>query len=101
MSGPQSSGALLETAGKQGFQVKIVSIEHIGELETEIMVLEGMVEVVHRNDLDSPQMLMAGGTGFADFKSLQRMANLTPEICERRTSMLRTYVGWIQKQVHG
>lgn len=37
MNGPQLSKALLESTGKQGFQVKIVSIEHVGELETEIM----------------------------------------------------------------
>lgn len=37
MSGPQLNSALLERTGKQGFQVKIVSIEHVGDLETEIM----------------------------------------------------------------
>jgi len=37
MYGPQSSRALHESIEKQGFQVKIVSIEHVGELETEIM----------------------------------------------------------------
>jgi epoxyqueuosine reductase len=37
MSDPQSSRALTESTGKQGFQVKIVSIGHVGELETEIM----------------------------------------------------------------
>ncbi len=37
MSGPQLSRALYESIGKQGFQGKIISIEHVGELETEIM----------------------------------------------------------------
>lgn len=37
MSGPQLNSALFERTGKQGFQVKIVSIEHVGDLETEIM----------------------------------------------------------------
>ena len=37
MSSPQLSRALNESTGKQGVQVKIVSIEHVGELETEIM----------------------------------------------------------------
>jgi len=37
MNGTQLSKALLESTGEQGFQVKIVSIEHVGELETEIM----------------------------------------------------------------
>ena len=36
MSGPPSNRALLEMTGKQGIQVKIVSIEYVGELETEI-----------------------------------------------------------------
>jgi epoxyqueuosine reductase len=37
MNGPQLSKALLESTGEKGFQVKIVSIEHVGELEIEIM----------------------------------------------------------------
>jgi epoxyqueuosine reductase len=37
MNGPQLSKALHESIGKQGFQGKIVSIEHVKELETEIM----------------------------------------------------------------
>jgi epoxyqueuosine reductase len=37
MSGLQLSRALHESLGKQGFQGKIVSIEHVKELETEIM----------------------------------------------------------------
>ena len=37
MNGPQLSRALYESIGKQGFQGKIVSIEHVKELETEIM----------------------------------------------------------------
>jgi epoxyqueuosine reductase len=34
-----SNRALFEITGKKGIQVKIVSIEHVGELETEIMTL--------------------------------------------------------------
>jgi epoxyqueuosine reductase len=37
MNGPQLSKALHKSIGKQGFQGKIVSIEHVKELETEIM----------------------------------------------------------------
>lgn len=37
MNGPQLSRTLNESIGKQGFQGKIVSIEHVKELETEIM----------------------------------------------------------------
>jgi epoxyqueuosine reductase len=37
MNDPQSSKAFQESIGKQGFQGKIVSIEHVKELETEIM----------------------------------------------------------------
>ena len=37
MNGPQSSKALYESIGKQGYQGKIVSVEHVDELETEIM----------------------------------------------------------------
>ena len=37
MSVQPSNRALFEIAGKNGIQVKIVSIEHVGELETEIM----------------------------------------------------------------
>jgi epoxyqueuosine reductase len=37
MNGPQISSALHERVGKQGFQGKIVSIEHVKELEAEIM----------------------------------------------------------------
>jgi epoxyqueuosine reductase len=37
MNGPQLSRALYESIGKQGFKGKIVSIEHVNELETEIM----------------------------------------------------------------
>ena len=37
MNGPQLSRALHDSIGKQGFQGKIVSIEHVKELETEIM----------------------------------------------------------------
>ena len=37
MSGPLLNSVLLDRTGKQGFQVKIVSIEHVGDLETEIM----------------------------------------------------------------
>jgi epoxyqueuosine reductase len=37
MNGPQISSALHERIGKQGFQGKIVSIEHVKELEAEIM----------------------------------------------------------------
>jgi epoxyqueuosine reductase len=37
MNGPQLSKALHESIGKQGFQGKIVPIEHVKELETEIM----------------------------------------------------------------
>ena len=38
MNGPQPSRALYESIEKKGFQGKIVSIEHISELETEIMI---------------------------------------------------------------
>ena len=37
MNGPQFNKALHESIGKQGFQGKIVPIEHVKELETEIM----------------------------------------------------------------
>lgn len=37
MNGPQLNKALYERIDKQGFQAKIVSIEHVKELETEIM----------------------------------------------------------------
>lgn len=37
MNGPQLSRTLNESIAKQGFQGKIVSIEHVKELETEIM----------------------------------------------------------------
>lgn len=37
MNGPQLSRTLYESIAKQGFQGKIVSIEHVKELETEIM----------------------------------------------------------------
>jgi epoxyqueuosine reductase len=37
MNGPQLSKALHESMGKHGFQGKIVSIEHVKELKTEIM----------------------------------------------------------------
>jgi epoxyqueuosine reductase len=37
MSEQQLDSALLESTGKQGFQIRIVSIEHVKELETEIM----------------------------------------------------------------
>jgi epoxyqueuosine reductase len=37
MKGSQLNRVLYETIGKQGFQGKIVSIEHVTELETEIM----------------------------------------------------------------
>lgn len=73
----------------------------VTELETEISVLEGAVEVVHRNHLDSPRLLMAGVTGFADFSSLQTAQPMAPEMCERRKSLLRTYVGWVQEQMNG
>ena len=37
MSGPQLNSALFESTRKQGYQIRVVSIEHVGELETEIM----------------------------------------------------------------
>ena len=37
MNDPQLSKAFHESIGKQGVQGKIVSIEHVKELETEIM----------------------------------------------------------------
>ena len=37
MSGPPSNPALFEITDKQGIKIKIVSVEYVGELETEIM----------------------------------------------------------------
>ena len=37
MSGPQSSSVFYERIEKHGFRGKIISIEHVRELETEIM----------------------------------------------------------------
>jgi ferric-dicitrate binding protein FerR (iron transport regulator) len=73
----------------------------VTELETEIMVLEGAVEVVHRSSPGSFRRLAAGRTGFADHRSLQSSAALTPELCERRTTLLRTYVEWVEHQMRG
>jgi len=72
----------------------------VTELETEIAVLEGNAEVIHRYHRNHPRELATGGTVFADFKTVQVAQNLAPEVCESRTNMFKAYVSWVQKQVH-
>jgi epoxyqueuosine reductase len=67
MSSPQSSRALTESTGKQGFQVKIVSIEHVGELETEIMTR-------YQKGLLDPDLYDAYLASF-DFECQRKLAN--------------------------
>jgi len=70
----------------------------VTELETEVAVLEGSTEVIHRYHSDKLQELTAGGTVYVDFNALQVAQNLTPEVCQSRTSLFRTYISWVQKQ---
>ena len=65
MSGLQSNSALFENTGKQGIQVKIVSIDHIGELETEIMTR-------YKNGLLNPDLYDAYLASF-DFACQQKL----------------------------
>lgn len=73
----------------------------VTELETEISVFEGDVEVVHRDDRDRILHLATGGTGFADHRTLQMTNSLDSEMCQRRVSLFRTYVGWVKNQMKG
>lgn len=73
----------------------------VTELETEVTVLEGAVEVVHRKRPNSPQVVSSGGTAMADFRTLQTAELLDRRICRRRTALLRTYVGWVRDQMEG
>lgn len=70
----------------------------VTELETEVAVLDGNAEVIHRYHLDKLQELAAGGTVYIDFNTLQVAHNLAPEVCQSRTSLFRTYISWVQKQ---
>jgi hypothetical protein len=72
----------------------------VTELETEVSVLEGSVEVVHRYDGAATRELSVGGSIFADFTTLQTADALTLEACESRKSMFRAYVAWVQQQAH-
>jgi hypothetical protein len=73
----------------------------VTELETEVSVLEGEVEVVHRYDQDAARELPVGASIFADFKTLQAAEALAPAVCESRTTIFRAYVAWVQQQAHG
>jgi ferric-dicitrate binding protein FerR (iron transport regulator) len=81
----------------QGAVTRVV----VTELETEISVLDGMAEVVHRYDSGTTRVMPAGSTCFADFQKLETTAILTREVCENKTNMFRDYVTWIQKQARG
>jgi ferric-dicitrate binding protein FerR (iron transport regulator) len=70
----------------------------VTELETEVTVLEGNAEVIHRYHRDKQQKLAAGGTVYADFNAVQVAQNLAPEVCQSRTSIFKTYISWVQKQ---
>lgn len=73
----------------------------VTELETEIAVLEGNAEVVHRFHRDQQKELAAGGTVFAGFDAVQVVQSIAPEICENRTNMFKAYISWVQKQARG
>jgi hypothetical protein len=73
----------------------------VTELETEINVLEGSVEVVHRYNTDVARELHAGHIVFADSRSLETETRLTPEVCNSRKNLLRAYVQWVQEQKNG
>lgn len=73
----------------------------VTELETEINVLEGSVEVVHRYNSDVTRRLHAGHIVFADSRSLETETRLTPEVCSSRKNLLRAYVQWVQEQKNG
>jgi len=73
----------------------------VTELETEIVVLDGSAEVVHRYSTETSHTLLAGNTGFADYRLWKATSSLTPEVCENKTALLRTYVDWVRKQAHG
>jgi len=65
MAGLQSSWAFLESTRKRGFQAKIISIEHVGELETEIMTR-------YQNGLLDPELYDAYLASF-DFACHQKL----------------------------
>jgi len=73
----------------------------VTELETEIAVLEGAAEVVHRYHRDAPQPLVAGSAVLADYTDMTFASALAPDVCESRTLLFRKYISWVQKQVHG
>jgi len=65
MAGLQSSRAFLESIRKKGFQAKILSIEHVDELETEIMTR-------YQNGLLDPELYDAYLASF-DFACHQKL----------------------------
>jgi epoxyqueuosine reductase len=67
MNGPQISSAFHERIGKQGFQGKIVSIEHVKELEAEIMTR-------YQKGLLDPDLYDAYLASF-DFASQKKLKN--------------------------
>jgi len=73
----------------------------VTELATEILVFDGMVEVVHREHRDSPEVLLAGSMGYADFLSINTAQTLNIDICQQRKLLLQTYLGWVREQVQG
>lgn len=73
----------------------------VTELETEVAMLEGSAEVIHRYNRESRQLLTAGYTVLANYDEVTPVAALAPEVCENRTVLFRKYVTWVQKQAHG
>lgn len=73
----------------------------VTELETEVAVLEGNAEVIHRYNRDQLRELATGGTILADFEAVQVAQNLSPEVCGNRTNLFKAYISWVQKQARG
>lgn len=73
----------------------------VTELETEVSVLEGTVQVVHRFNSTIAGEFAAGVALYADYRSFDFSEALTSDVCDNRKSVFRAYIAWVQKQAHG
>lgn len=100
VNGPESRPIIVATPHSAITLSQSVTRIVVTELETEVTVLEGTAEVIHRSDRTKSGTLKAGSALFADYTTLTFADALAKNVCDSRKTVFRAYLAWVQKQAN-